>query len=63
MKKRSLKVIRPLVSAIIVHLTFSYARWDLNPVNWSNSVRGAAAYILICAVIITIAAQELWGDK
>lgn len=45
-----------IIGLIIIHLLISYAIWDINPSNWTNATRGAAAfsYFILIYIIASI---------
>ena len=56
----SLYLLLPLVFFTVMHLTFAYSNWDINPANWKETTRQLSAIFgLMVAVIGALVASLL----
>lgn len=58
MKKFKIKyllfIIIPVLFPTLIHLTFSYGEWDINPNNWESYSRTLAAFLLFVTFIMSV---------
>ena len=59
----ALYLVLPFIFFTVVHLLFSYAQWDLNPINWSELTRGLCAILGIAGAAFGGLATHLILDS
>lgn len=62
--KTTLSIITGLSLALVVHLTFAYANWNINPLHWDETTRIMASFGLIFAFACGVAmGVSFYKDK